>query len=317
MQIPGVENATMASDTPVDIGAGYKIDIDGVEEDPNLIIRGLRAHPDFNETLDIAVVAGRDLRHSDYTVANRPGEEGEREYAFLLNEAAVETFGLKPEEIVGRRASMHGRLGTVVGVVEDFHFVPLHKEIEPLVIFPSQGYNKVMVGLSTDDVSQTLSKTRDVWEAMFPGYPFEYEFLDQEYEALYRQEQRAGHIFTSFALLAIFVACLGLFGLASYMVEQRTKEIGVRKVLGATVSNIVGLFSRDFVVLVFVGFALAVPVAWYVMGQWLQSFAYRIDIHYSLLIVAGLLTLMVALLTVSYQAIKAALMNPVSSLRSE
>jgi putative ABC transport system permease protein len=315
MQIPGIENVTMASDTPVDIVAGYSIDVEGVEEDPNLVINGLRVHPEFNQTVNVDVIAGRDLRQADYTAANP--EEGDGEYAFLVNEAAVRTFGLEPNEIVGRRASMDERKGAIVGVMEDFHFVSLHREIEPLVIFPEAGFNKLLVSFSSNNTRQTLEQTREAWQSLFAAFPFEYEFLDQEYAALYRQEQQAGNIFTSFAILAIFVACLGLFGLASYVVEQRTKEIGVRKVLGATVSDVVGLFSRDFIRLVLIGFTIAVPLAWYAMHQWLQNFAYRVDVHYSVMIIAGLLTLFIALFTVSYQAVKASLMDPVESLRSE
>lgn len=315
MQNPGVENVTMASDTPVDIVAGFSIDVEGVEEDPNLVINGLVVHPEFNQTMNIDILAGRDLRPGDYTAVNP--EEEEPVFAFLVNEAAVRTFGLEPEEIVGRKASMDERNGIVVGVVEDFHFAPLHREIEPLVIFPQTGFNKLLVSFLSDNTRQTLEQTREVWQSLFPALPFEYEFLDQEYDALYRQEQRVGNIFSSFAFLAIFVASLGLFGLASYMVEQRTKEIGVRKVFGATIADIVGLFSRDFVLLVLIGFALVVPVSWYVMSQWLQGFAYRITIGADIFLLAGGAALVIALLTVAWQSIKAAVANPVDSLKSE
>jgi len=314
MQVQGVDNVTMASDTPVDVSAGWSIDISGVEKDPNLVIMGLLIHPEFTQSLDIPIIAGRDLRQQDYIAANR---EDDPEYAYLLNETAVRTFGLEPEQIIGRAAEMSGRHGMIVGVVKDFHFAPLHREIEPLVMFPEDGFSKLIIGFTSADIRQTLDQTKSVWDSIFPGAPFEFTFLDQEYNALYQQEKQAGYIFTTFSILAIFVACLGLFGLASFMTEQRVKEIGVRKVMGASVPNIVGLFSVDFIKLVLIGFIIAVPVTLFLMNRWLQNFAYRIDIHYSVIIAAGLITLVIAILTVSYHAWKAAAINPVTSLKSD
>ncbi|CAN5123131.1 ABC transporter permease [soil metagenome] len=314
MHLQGIDNVTMASETPVDVNASWSIDIAGVEKVPNLVIMGLLIHPDFNKTLDIPIIAGRDLRQEDYIAANR---EDDPEYAYLLNETAVRTFNLKPEQIIGRSAEMSGRHGMIVGVVKDFHFAPLHRQIEPLVMFPEGGFSKLIIGFTSKDIRQTLDQTKSVWESIFPGAPFKFTFLDQEYNALYHQEKQAGYIFTTFSILAIFVACLGLFGLASFMTEQRVKEIGVRKVLGASVSNIVGIFSLDFVKLVLIGFIIAVPITLFLMNRWLQNFAYRIDIHYSVIIAAGLITLFIALLTVSYHACKAASIKPVTTLKSD
>lgn len=312
MQIPGVEQVTMASDTPVNIVAGFGIDVAGIEEDPNFVIAGLIIHPDFNRTMNIKIVAGRDLRPGDYNAAVR---EEDPEYAYLLNETAVRTFGLEPDEIIGRSTVMSGREGVIVGVVKDFHIAPLHREIDPLVMFPEDSFSNVLVRISTDDTRRTLDQAGGVWEKVFPDSPYEYSFLDQEYNALYQQEQQAGYIFTSFSILAIIVACLGLFGLASFMTEQRVKEIGVRKVLGATVTNIVSMFSRDFIRLVGIGFLIAVPLTLYLMNQWLQNFAYRIDIGYVVVVAAGAITLLIALATVSYHAVKAATMNPIDCLK--
>ncbi|MDX1639226.1 MAG: ABC transporter permease [Balneolaceae bacterium] len=314
-QIAGVEGAAMSSETPTSIRAGYGLDVEGLEEGPNFQINGLRVNPEFTDILNIDVVAGRALTRGDLERANP--EEGEAVYSFLANEATARHFGLDPEELIGRRAILSGRTGTIVGVVKDFHFTSLHRPITPLIMFPQDGYNRLLVSFSTDDVRRTLDITREVWNRMFPHYPFEYQFLNQEYNDLYRQETRAGNIFTSFAILAIIIACLGLFGLASYMAEQRTREIGVRKVLGATVMNIITLFSRDFIKLIAFSFVLSVPVAWFVLNRWLQNFAYRIDMGISVFIVAGALTLIVAMLTVGYQAVRAALLDPVESLRTE
>ncbi len=314
LQLPEVKGAAMTSETPTSIRAGYGPDVEGLEEGPNFVISALRTTPEFTETMGIEVVAGRSFTDGDFTRAN---QSEDYEYAMLVNEATAEHFGLEPDELVGRGASIGGGSGTIVGVLRDFHFASLHKPIEPLFIFPRGSFNKLLVSFQTDNMRQSLESTRAIWERMFSQYPFEYEFLDQEYNALYQQEARAGNIFSSFAVLAIFIACLGLVGLASYMVERRTREIGVRKVLGASMSHIMGLFSKDFIILVLLGFLVALPISWYVMSSWLQGFAYRIDLGVGIFLLAGLAALVVALLTVSWQAIKAATMDPVKSLRSE
>lgn len=314
-QISGVEGAAMASETPTSIRGGYGIDVSGLEEGPNLQITGLRVDAMLTEVLDLDLVAGEALTQGDLQRANP--DSGSGEYAFLVNEALARHYGVEPRELIGRPTVMSSRQGTIKGVVEDFHFQSLHRDITPLVLFPQDGYNKLMIGLNTDDVQRTLAETRAAWTELYPGHPFEYRFLDQEYQALYQQETRAGQIFTSFAVLAIFVACMGLVGLASYMVERRTREIGVRKVLGASMSHIMALFSKDFIALVMAGFLVAAPLGWFAMSEWLQNFAYRVDLGVSVFLVAGLLALLIALLTVSYQAYRAARLDPVESLQTE
>ncbi|MBD3616749.1 MAG: ABC transporter permease [Gracilimonas sp.] len=313
-QIPGIGQITMASHSPVEIGSGYKIDVDGINEDPDFVINGLRARPEFTDMFNIEIIAGDPISENNFSATNR---EENPEYAFLVNEKTAQVFGVEPEELIGRRTEVHDRIGTIVGVVDNFHFSSLHNEIEPLMIFPQDGFNKLLVKLTSSDIENALHSLEASWESFFPTIPFEYQFVDQQFDALYRSETQIGYIFTGFSLLAIFVACLGLFGLSSYMVEQRTREIGVRKVLGASLFNILGLFSMDFLKLVITGFLLAVPVAWFVMSDWLQNFAYRIDISYNIMLIAGGLTLLITVMTVSYQAVKAALLNPVESLRSE
>jgi len=313
-QFPEFQEAALTSETPTNIEAGYGPDVEGVDEGPNFLVNALRATPEFTDALNIQVMAGRSLTRGDFTRAN---QSGDYEIPMLVNEATAAHFGMKPEELVGRNASIGGGGGTIVGVVEDFHFTSLHQPIEPLFIFPRRGFNKLLLSFNTVDIHKTLTETRALWNNMFPQYPFEYEFLDQEYNALYLQETRAGNIFTGFSVLAIFVACLGLVGLASYMVEQRTREIGIRKVMGATVTQVMAMFSKDFIVLILIGYLVSVPLAWYGMSQWLQNFAYRIEIQWSVFILAGFITLFMALITVSYQALKAARLDPVKSLQSE
>jgi len=171
--------------------------------------------------------------------------------------------------------------------------------------------------LKTADVGQSISHIKNTWKKIAPNEPFTYSFLNEEFDNMYRSEQRSGKIFISFAVLAIVIACLGLFGLAAYAAEQRTKEIGIRKVLGATVGNIVGMLSKDFLKLVIIASLIAFPVAWWLMNKWLQDFAYRINIQWWVFILAGCIALTVAAITISFQSIKAALANPVKSLRSE
>lgn len=314
MKLPGVKGAALVSETPTNIRAGYGPDVEGVEESSNFVAQALRTTPGFTEALNIELVAGRSFTQGDFVRAN---QDDNREYAIMVNEAAAAHYGLEPEEMLGRQTRIGGRSGPIVGVIKDFHFASLHRPIAPLFLFPQGGFNKLLVSFETGDVSETLEKTRNVWASMFPQYPFEYEFLDQEYNALYRQEERAGNVFTSFSVLAVLIACLGLVGLASYMVERRTKEIGVRKVLGATAAQVMALFSKDFLLLIGIGFLISVPVAWYTMAQWLQNFAYRINIQWTSFLLAGFITALFALLTVSYQAIRAARLDPVNSLKTE
>lgn len=312
--VPGFVEAAMASDTPTNIGAGYGPDVEGVDEGPNYMVNGLRVSPEFTDAMNIEIVAGRTFTEGDFTRANQPEDY---EYSILVNQSAAESLGFSPDDIVGRKARISGGEGPIIGVVKDFHFSSLHRPIEPLFIFPRDGFNKLLLSFNTSDISTTLNETQAAWENMFPQYPFEYQFLDQEYNALYQQETRAGNIFTSFAILAIFVACLGLVGLASFMVEQRTREIGIRKVLGATSTQVMTLFSKDFLILVAIGFLISVPLAWYAMSNWLQNFAYQIDLRWSIFLIAGLATLIIAFATVSWQAVQAAKLDPAESLRAE
>jgi len=314
-QHPGIQNATMVSETPTNIQGGYSIDVEGVKNSSRDVVAGLLAHYDFTETMGIHLVAGRLLTKADYQQANP--KQGNGKYAFLINQAMAKYLGLSPKETIGRRTKVNGRPGTIVGVVKDFHFAPLHKKIGPLVIFPEKGFHKLMVRFNTDNPQKALQNTRATWQKLFPNYPFNYQFLDQEYDTLYAQSTRAEQTFSRFAFLAIFIACLGLLGLSAYTVEQRTKEIGIRKVLGASSSQLVVFLSKDFTKLVLISIAIAIPVGWWMMSNWLQEFAYRIDISVWQFAIAGGVALVVAWLTVGWVSIRATLANPVESLRNE
>ncbi len=268
---------------------------------------------DYIATLGLQVIAGRSL--SDRFASDTVGERG----AFLVNEAAVRQFGWT--EPLGKALlspNSRAEMGRVIGVVKDFHMTALHEEIQPLVYYPAErGYKHLVVRFNPGQVQETMAFLKQQWSTFAPGRPFDYFFLDENYDALYRFEQRLNQLIAVFALLAVLVACLGLFGLAAFTAEQRTKEVGIRKVLGASVTGIVVLLSKDFVKLVLWAVVLAMPMAYLAMSRWLEDFAYHVEISPRIFLMVGLAALGIALLTVSYQSIKAALANPVESLRYE
>jgi putative ABC transport system permease protein len=239
--------------------------------------------------------------------------------AMILNEAAVKMFSYRsPQDAVGRDFSQWGRKGKIIGVMKDFHFKSLQQEIKPLSMrIEPTGCGLVSIKVSPNNLPATISAIEKKWNTLIPARPFSYFFLDEYFDKQYQSEQRFGKLFLNFAILAIIISCLGLLGLASYSTMQRTREIGIRKVLGATVPNIVNLLSKEFLKLVAVAIIIASPIAWFAMHKWLQDFAYRIPIAWWVFAVAAVLAALIAVLTVSFQAIKAAVSNPVKSLRTE
>ena len=239
--------------------------------------------------------------------------------AMVVNEAAMKMFGYtSPQQIIGRKFDQWGRQGMVIGVVKDFHFRSLQEVIKPLSMrIEPNGCDLISVNISPVNLQSTIASIESKWKTLIPHRPFSYYFLDEFFDKQYRSEDRFGKLFLNFAVLAIFISCLGLLGLASYSTMQRTKEIGVRKVMGASVANIVNLLSKDFLKLVIISFVISAPIAWYFMHKWLLGFAYRINVSWWIFVAAGISALLIALLTVSFQAIKAAIANPVTSLRTE
>ncbi|MDE3214053.1 MAG: ABC transporter permease, partial [Bacteroidota bacterium] len=243
---------------------------------------------------------------------------------FVINESAVKAIGWKsPHQAVGRDLKYGSISGHIIGVVKDFHFESLHQAIKPMIfIMPAtsgnnSNYNTLSVNISGRNVSAALATIKDAWQRYLPDLPYEYTFLDATYGKLYASEQKQEEIFMIFAFIAIFIACLGLLGLSAFAISQRVKEIGVRKVLGARVTGIVTLISKDFLKLVLIASVIAFPVVWYAMDKWLEDFAYRIQIRWWVFILAAVAASLVALATVGFQVVKAALANPVDSLRSE
>ncbi|GAB2790312.1 ABC transporter permease [Rhabdobacter roseus] len=271
--------------------------------------------PDFMQTMGFTMVAGRMLSEQF------PGDTNSR---MVVNEATLRKFGIPLDKAVGTRLNFPEGDGSIypleiVGVVKDFHFADLHQAIEPYAFFLHLGndFRYLIAHVNTHDVGQVLPALEAKWNALMPGEPFTYSFLDEDFQRNYAADARTARIVNSFTLISILISCLGLFGLATFAAQQRTKEIGVRKVLGADITSIVALLSGDFIKLVLIALVLATPLTWYVMEQWLQDFAYKISIQWWMFVLAGTLAVVIALLTVSSQAIKAALMNPVKSLRSE
>ncbi|HET6568632.1 MAG TPA: ABC transporter permease [Rhodothermales bacterium] len=275
---------------------------------------------DYLRTYGMKIVAGRGFSRE---------HPSDTEHAFILNETAARSFGWTPQEALGKpiewdkwgqiEASADSiKRGEVIGVVQDFHFRSLHQAIEPLVIhiYPP-AFGNLSVRIRPENAPDALDFMKQVWARWSPDWPFQYTFLDQDFARMYEADRKVGQIFSVFAGLAIFIACMGLFGLSSFAAERRTKEIGVRKVLGASVSGIVVMLSSDFLKLIAVGFVVAAPIGYLVMQRWLNDFAYHVDIGPGYFIAAALATFAIAILTVSYRSIRAALADPVKSLRYE
>ena len=283
------------------------------ESNSTQLVKTLRYEVDYNylATLGMQLATGRNFAQTYGTDSS----------GVILNETAVKTLGWgnNPLGHTITHADNQGNKHTfrVIGVVKDFHFKSLHEPITPLVMTLNRSGGAVIIKVRAKDIAGLLATLKTQWAALTTDAPFTYSFLDDRFNDTYKAEQKIGLILGIFAGLTIFIACLGLFGLATFTAEQRTKEIGVRKVLGASVGSIVGLLSRDFLKLVLIALVIASPLAGWVMNHWLQDFAYRIDIQWWMFALAGLLAVGIALLTVSYQSFKAALMNPVKSLRSE
>ncbi len=234
---------------------------------------------------------------------------------FVLNETAIQEAGIK--DPVGKRFKLWETEGTIVGVVKDFHLTSLKQKIKPAIFYYKAANPRMYIKTTGKEASQAITATEKLWKQFSPGYPFEYSFLDQTYNELYKTEQRTGFLFNVFAVVAILISCLGLLGLATYTAQVKTKEIGIRKVLGASVAGIVQLLAKDFILLVIIAIVIAAPIAWWAMNNWLQDFTYRINISWWVFAVAGVLAVLIALMTVSFQAVRAAMANPVKSLRTE
>lgn len=314
-QLPNVQYASLSTNFPGRLVGEllFRIEQDGALKERGIKFMTVDEH--FLETYGIDLISGRNFRREGGTDATQ---------AFIINETAAERFSWN-DDALGKRmqwgisandsASNDGR---VVGVIEDFHFASLHNPIEPIALRYNPGNSRLLaVKLSSQDIPGAMQSVEKVWNMVNGGFPFDYKFVDEEFDALYRSEERMLTIFGYFSFISIFIAILGLFALSSFTIEQRIKEIGIRKILGASVSQIIQLISKDFMLLVAISVVISLPVAYVALQRWLQDFAYRIELSFFILLISAALAFVLAFLTVGYHSLRAARANPVNALRYE
>jgi putative ABC transport system permease protein len=293
-------------DGPKDGTQAYAKDNAANESRSEIHINKYHVDYDYIKTLGMQMVSGRYFA-PDYADSA----------SVVLNEAAVKEFGFKGDPL-GKSIITSGQHElTIIGVVKDFHYTSVKDKIAPLVMVLGNNKGGLIVKIKTAGIEGLLSTLKNDWNSFSPNGPFSYNFIDDRFAAVYKSEERTGKIFSVFAIISIIIASLGLLGLSAFSIAQRTKEIGVRKVLGAKVNQVVVLLAKDFLYMVLVAFIVAVPLTWFAMYKWLQEFAYRINIGWAVFVIAGGIAMAIALITVSLQAIKAAIANPVKSLRTE
>lgn len=306
-RLAGVERVSFCTQAPAsEGGSSFEIVYDTRTEKENYDVVFKAGDEQYISTFGLKLLAGRNLHPSD-TV---------REY--LINETLAKKLGVSNDGVIGKNALINDTKGTIVGVVKDFHNQSFHTGIDPLCITTqSNWYNRIAVKINPSDLRHTLEALAPVWKEAFPDHVYEYDFLDEQIARFYEQDYRILLLIQTFAGIAIIIGCLGLYGLVSFMTAQKTKEVGVRKVLGASIRNILWLFGKEFARLLLIAFLIAAPVAWWIMNSWLENFVYRINIGADIFVMAVAITSVVAVLTVGYRSLKAALMNPVKSLRNE
>lgn len=309
-QIPNIEEMALSQTYPGHSASGYTIARPGAPDEEAADLSTCRAYPDILDVLDIELLAGRPLRIK---------EEGDTITEVLLNASSMEYLGWSPEEAIGQHVEIGMGDTRVVGVTDDFHYGPLRQPIGHYAFHnrSSEWLQYLLIKLKTDELTSTMGQIQEVFKRTAPNTVFEYTFLDQKLEGLYRSEQRLASLVMIFAGLAILIACLGLFALSAFATERRTKEIGVRKVLGASNGHIIGLLTKDFLQLVGIAFLLGAPLAWWAMNRWLQGFAYHITIQWWIFPVAGLLAIIIAFVTISFQSIRVTRADPVQALKTE
>ncbi|MFT3934992.1 MAG: ABC transporter permease [Chitinophagaceae bacterium] len=305
---PLTSNYAIVSELPVNIMSG-DIDVKWEGKDPNsqVVIPSLAVDEHFIDVFQMNILNGRNFAKTLIADSNN----------YIVNETAVKLMGFTVANVVGKPLSFYGRKGMIIGVVKDFNFKPIQQAIEPLVLRTNNWGGTVIIRAKGGQTEATIKALAAISQQLIPARPFSYNFLDQDLANLYKGEQQMGSIFNLFAILAIFISCMGLYGLSAFMAQQRTKEIGVRKVLGASVFNIVYLLSTGFTRLILIATAIAIPLSWFAINSWLRGFAYHVEISWLVFAFASLAALFIAWLTVSYESVKAAVSNPVKSLRTE
>ena len=316
-QVPQVINVGGASGTPAYVGWTDGLSATTESGPKNFSVKAIPCDEDFVKTMGMQIIAGADFNAADMRLMDTTNDGKNFRYTFMLNESAVKALGWTPQQAIGKTVEKY-QAGTVKAVVKDFHFSSMHEAIGPLILFlDTQWVNRIYIKVSGKDLPGTIARLGTIWKEYAPNYPFAYHFLDEDYDSLYKTETRTGELFGTFAVTAILLACLGLFALAAFTTTQRTKEIGIRKVLGASLSSLAGLLSKDFLKLVAIAALIALPLSWWAMSRWLADFVYHVTLSWWMFAAIIVLAMLIALITVSVQAIRAGLANPVKSLRSE
>ena len=313
---PSIVSISHCTWTPVNILSGFNMRSATMPQNSQLAVTAERIDEDFIKTVGLDIIAGSNITQQDIKDVSH---EKDNVYHFILNEAAAKALGWNnPQDAIGKRMFLDAsRPGYVKGVIKDFHFQSMHYAIKPLVLFPGPYGRNVLVKISGQNTPKTIAYMKSKWGELVPSMPFSYRFLDDDYNKLYNAELRLGKVMDIFSAIAIVLACLGLFGLSSYSIQQRMKEVTIRKVLGASVSNLTFVLSKNFLRLSLIAIVIAFPVTWYAMSKWLQGFSYRIDMEWWMFAAAGSSILVIVIITVSFQSIKAAFANPVKTLRME
>lgn len=314
--VPGVAAVTAAYETPEFIEWGDGVTATDEKGTHEISLNALPVDLGFIATMKMQLASGRDFNEADFSLMDTSNGGANFRQPYIINEALAKKIGWTAEQSIGRTVSRSVD-GPVVGVIKDFHFESLHEPVKPLLIFLSRDMALTFMVRINGNQQQAISQLETLWKQRVPHRPFEYHFLDEDYNKLYIAEQRSATLFLAAATLAIVLGSLGLFGLAAFTTAQRVKEIGIRRVLGASIGNIVLLIARNFLLMVLIAILIAAPLAWYVGSQWLEDFAYRISISGWLLTGTALFVILLALLTVGFQAIKAAITSPVKNLRTD
>ncbi|MDB5285376.1 MAG: hypothetical protein JWR05_325 [Mucilaginibacter sp.] len=305
---PLTSDFAITSDLPTNLAnATINVNWDGKDPRSQVVIPQMDVSEDFIQVFKMKLLTGRSFSRSFTADSNN----------YMVNEKMLSLMNLNTVNAIGKSLTFHGRKGVIVGILKDFNFKPLQQAIEPLVLTFNKYGGFVVVRTTPGNTSATIQALSKISQDLNPAYPFKFDFLDQDLANLYKGEKQMGNIFNLFAILGIFISCLGLYGLSAFMAEQRTKEIGVRKVLGASVLNLVYLLSSGITRLILIAIVIAVPLSWYAVNSWLNGFAYHINVSWLIFFTASLAALSIAWLTVSYESIKAAIVNPVKSLKTE
>lgn len=311
--IPGVKAVSTTTNNMINAINSTTVEWEGKSGKDDFLITQMNTDPDFIKTAGIKLTAGRNF---SYDIAS---DTIDQRGTYIINETAARRMGWTPEEALHKQLNFWGLEGDIIGVVNDFHFRPLQVAIEPFILRyrPKEFYFTLLVKIHPANMQQTIKDLATAYKELENNYPFDYGFVNQDLDRQYQSEQRTGLILLSFSMLAILISCLGLFGLAVFTAEQRAKEISIRKILGANVSGLIALLSKDFIRLILIASAIAFPLAWWGMSRWLEDFAYRITLEWWMFVLVGGAAFGIALLTLSFQAIRVAVANPVKSLRND